>query len=52
LADLAPLNSQQAAQHPRTRERELDVQLIELPHQGEVGGRYWNRFVVDAASAD
>src|SRR5215470_7723376 len=51
-ADLAPLNSQQAAQHPCTRERELDVQLIELPHQGKVRGRYRNRFVVDAASAD
>jgi hypothetical protein len=36
-ADLAPLQSQQAAQHTRTGERILQVQLIELPHDLKVG---------------
>jgi hypothetical protein len=48
----SPLGSQQAAQHPRTCERELQVQLVEPPHQRKVCIRYWRRFVVDAASAD
>ena len=36
-ADLAPLQSQQAAQHTRTGERILQVQPIELPHDLKVG---------------
>jgi len=51
-ADLAPLGSQQAAQHPRTCERELQMQLVEPPHQRKVRIRYGHRFVVDAASAE
>src|SRR5712672_2609127 len=51
-ADLAPLGSQQAAHHPRTCERELQMQLVEPPHQRKVRIRYWYRFVVDAASAE
>src|SRR5260370_2199471 len=51
-AALAPLGSQRAAQHPRTCERDLQVQLVEPPHQRKVRIRYWYRFVVDAASAD
>src|SRR5262249_57974197 len=51
-ADLAPFGSQQAAQHPRTCERELQVQLVEPPHQRKVRIRYRRRFVVDATSAD
>ena len=39
-ADLAPLGDQQAAQHPRTGEWELQVQPIETPHQFQVGRRY------------
>jgi hypothetical protein len=38
-ADLAPLQSQQASQHPRTGEGELKVQRIQMPHDREVGGR-------------
>lgn len=51
-ADLAPLGSQQAAQHPRPREWKLQMQLIQAPHDGEIGGRYWTRQVIDAAAAD
>src|SRR5215468_423615 len=51
-AHLASLGSQQAAQHPRTCERELQMQLVEPPHQCKVGIRHWYRFVVDAASAE
>src|SRR5262249_53057858 len=51
-ADLAPFGSQQAAQHPRACERELQMQLAEPPHQRKVCGRHRRRFVVDAAPAD
>src|SRR5215475_3077029 len=51
-ADLAPFGSQQAAQHPQTCERELQMQLIEPPHQRKVCIRHRRRFVVDAAPAD
>jgi hypothetical protein len=51
-ADLAPLGSQQAAQHPRTCERELQVQLVQPPHQRKVRIRHRRWFVVDAASTD
>ena len=36
-ADLAPLQSQQASQHPRTGEGILQVQPIETLHDLEVG---------------
>jgi transposase len=39
-ADLAPLSDQQAAQHPRTGEWELEVQPVETPRQFQVGRRY------------
>ena len=32
-AELAPLGSQQASQHPRASEGELQMQLVEAPHQ-------------------
>jgi hypothetical protein len=51
-ADLAPLGSQQASQHPRTGEWELQVQLIETPHDREVGGRHGARQIINAATAD
>src|SRR5260370_29571795 len=51
-ADLAPLGSQQAAQHTRTCERELQMQLVEPTHQRKVCGRHRRRLVVDAAPAD
>src|SRR5674476_640463 len=51
-ADLAPLGSQQASQHSRTGERELQMQPIEMPHDREIGVRYRARQVIDAAAAD
>src|SRR5260370_8443336 len=50
--DLAPLQSQQASQHPRTGEGILQKQPVETPHDLEVGGRYRARQVIDAAPAD
>src|SRR6476660_3446135 len=51
-ADLAPLQSQQAAQHTRTGEGILQVQPIETLHDGEIGFRHRTRQVIDAAPAD
>src|SRR5437667_309674 len=51
-ADLAPLQSQQAAQHTRTGEGILQVQPIETLHEGEIGFRHRTRQVIDAAPAD
>src|SRR5471032_2806564 len=51
-ADLAPLGSQQASQHPRAGEGELQMQLVEPPHQRKVRGRHRAWQVVDAATAD
>jgi hypothetical protein len=39
-ADLAPLGSQQAPQHPRAGERELQVQSVETPHDRKLGFRH------------
>jgi hypothetical protein len=50
--DLTPLGSQQASQHPRAGEGELQVQPVETPHDREVSFRHWPRQVVDAAPAD
>src|SRR5688500_11904994 len=50
--DLAPLARQQASQHPRTREGELQMQPVEPSHDREVGVRHRPRQVVDAAAAD
>ena len=51
-ADLAPLGSQQASQHPRAGEGELQMQPVETPHDRKVGLRHRPRQVVDAAAAD
>src|ERR1700722_4759946 len=51
-ADLAPLGGQQASQHPRAGERELQVQSVEPSHDREVGFRHRPRQVVDAATTD
>jgi len=48
-ADLAPLGSQQASQHPRTGEREPQVQPVETPHDREIGVRHRARQIIDAA---
>src|SRR6202162_588977 len=51
-ADLAPLGGQQASQHPRAGERELQMQPVETTHDGEVGFRHRPRQVVDTATAN
>src|SRR6195952_3535592 len=51
-ADLAPLQSQQAAQHTRTGEGILQVQPIETLHDGEIGFRHRTRQGIDAAPTD
>src|SRR6202023_666608 len=38
-SDLPPPAGQQPSQHPRAGERELQVQSVEPPHDGEVGFR-------------
>jgi len=51
-ADLAPLQSQQAAQHTRTGEGILQMQSVETPHDREIDVRHRARQVIDAAPAD
>ena len=51
-ADLAPLGSQQASQHPRAGKGELQMQTVETPHDRKVGFRHRPRQIVDAATAD
>src|SRR5258708_12862031 len=51
-ADLAPLQSQQASQHTRTGEGELQVRPIQMPHDREVGGRHRARQIINTAAAD
>jgi hypothetical protein len=49
---MVSIGGQQASQHPRAGERELQVQSIEPPHDREAGFRHRPRQVVDAATAD
>jgi hypothetical protein len=51
-ADLAPLGSQHASQHPRSRKGELQMQSVETSHDREVGFRHRARQVVHTATAD
>src|SRR5665213_2410909 len=51
-ADLAPLGSQQASQHPRAGKWKLQMQPVETPHDREVGGGHRTGQVIDAAPAD
>src|SRR6195952_3027528 len=51
-ADLAPLQSQQAAQHTRTGEGILQVQPIQTLHDGEIGFRHRTRQAINAAPTD
>src|ERR1700682_3863562 len=51
-ADLAPLGSQQASQHPRAGEGKLQVQPIETLHDREVDRGHWTRQIGHAAAAD
>src|SRR5215467_955086 len=51
-ADLAPLGSQQVAQHAGPCVRVLQVQLVQPPHERKIARRHRNRLVVDAAPGD
>jgi len=51
-ADLAPLGSQQVAQQPTAGEGELQMQLVNPPHEREVGCRHRPGQVIDAPPTD
>jgi hypothetical protein len=51
-ADLAPLGSQQTAQHARSRKGELHVQAIDLAQQCKIGRRDRAWQVVHRAARD
>src|SRR5208282_1896184 len=51
-AGLDTLGSQETSQHPCPRERKLQMQLVQPPHDGEVSGGHRTRQGVDAAAAD
>jgi len=51
-ADLVPLGIQQASQHPRAGEGELQMQPIEMPHDLQVVADTGRGQVVHAATAD
>ena len=51
-ADLAPLGSQQASQHPRAGEGKLQMQPVETSHNFQIRRRHRPRQVVDTATAD
>ena len=49
---LAPIGSQQVAQHPRAGEGKLQMQLVHLPHEGKVGRTHQLWHIVEAPAAD
>ena len=56
-SDVAPANQnafagEHVAQHPAARERIVEMQFVDPPHDGEVLRRDGPRLVVDGASAD
>jgi hypothetical protein len=51
-ADLAPLGSQQVAQQPTAGEGELQMQLVNPPHEREVGCRHRPGQVIDTPPTD
>src|SRR5471030_3460562 len=51
-ADLAPLGSQQASQHPRAGKRKFQMQPIETSHDLQVARRHRTWQVVNTATAD
>jgi len=51
-ADLAPIENQKTTQHAGPRERELGVQLVDLPHEREVYQRKRARQVVHRAARE
>ena len=51
-ADRDALAAQQVTQHPAARERIVQVQLIDPPHDRQLGGRHRTGIVIQAAAAD
>ncbi len=51
-ADGETLAAQDVAQHPAARERAVQMQFVDAPHDSEVRGRYGPGPVVDATPAD
>ena len=47
-----PFLVQEVPQHPAARERELEMQFVDPPHDREIGRRHRSGQVVDAAAAD
>ena len=51
-ADLDAFLPQKITQHPTTRERKFQVQLVDPPHDGEIGRRHRSGQIINAAPAD
>jgi hypothetical protein len=51
-ASFDALFPQQIAQHPATRERVVEMQLVDPPHHRQLNRRYWPGPVIDAAPAE
>jgi len=51
-ADLHTVGPKQIAQHPAARERRLQVQLVQLAHDRQIGRRHRPRVVVQTAPAE
>lgn len=51
-ADLNAFGDKQVTQHLAAREREIHMQLVDAPHDGQISRRGRPRRVIDAAPAD
>src|SRR6266540_1822197 len=51
-AYFASLGNEQALQHARAGEGELQMQLVHAPHQCKIGGRHRTRLVVETTATD
>jgi len=50
--DRDTLATQQITQHSAARERVVEVQFVDPPHDRQIAGRHRTRIVVQAAAAD
>src|SRR5277367_1187585 len=51
-SDRNTLAAQQVTQHPTARERVVEVQLVDPPHDRQIDDRHRTRIVIQAATAD
>src|SRR4029453_6507410 len=51
-ADTDPFLFEEVAQHPAARERELQMQLVNPAHDGQIGRRHRSGQIVDPATTD